>query len=163
MQALPQKTTDYIAEQFRAYFDRKAQGGMRLREATAIIDYLSISGPAPGPTDSAAIDYARPRVSGGGGRTRPSEQRIENILNKYAVDENDAFWNGVFDALIRQYDADGDKKALKFIKLYFQRQLKPEEVWRRMGVSERTYKAYRLAILTRATVYAVSAGCTLDT
>ncbi len=161
MQALPQKTTDYIAEEFRAYFDRKARSGMRPREARDIIDYLSVSGPAPGPTDSAAIDYAKPRVSGGGGRPRPSEARIEGIMQKYATDERDALWNGVFDWLIQQYEDSGNKKALRFIKLVFEKQLKMDEACAKMRISERTFKNYRLAILTAAAVCGVQKGVTL--
>jgi hypothetical protein len=161
MQALPQKTTDYIAEQFRAYYERKAHRGMDLREARDIIDYLSVSGPAPAPIGSGAIDPSKPHVTGGGGRPRPSPERIEGILNKYAVDEIDALWNDAFDELIRQYKTDKNNKALRIIKLAFQKQLKRETLCEIMHISEKTFNNYRLAILTAAAICAIQKGVTL--
>jgi hypothetical protein len=172
MQALPQKTTDYIAEQFRAYFARKAQPhGMTYIDARTVIDYLSVAGPAPEPSGSGAIDYAKPRVSGSGGRKRPSQQQFERIIDKYAIEVDDARWNDVFNTLIeglssgslKGFKGNESKKALRFIKLAYQLQLKPDEIWSKMHVTERTYKAYRLAILTAAYICAVQKGCTLDT
>lgn len=171
MQALPQKTTDYIAEQFRAFYIRKAQRGMNYKDARAVIDYLSVAGPAPEPSGSGAIDYAKPRVSGGGGRKRPSQQKFEQIIDKYAIEEDEARWNEVFEALLsglsngtlKGFKGNESRKALRFIRLAYQHQLKPEEIWNKMRVTERTYKAYRLAILTAAYICAIQKGCTLDT
>lgn len=163
MQALPQKTTDYIADQFRAYFDRKAQRhGMNYKDARAFVDFLSVAGPAPEPAESAAIDYAKPRVSGSGGRKRPSQERIEQILDKYAIEEEEAMWDSVFDALIALYEDRGNKKALRLIKLAFQKQLKREEICEKMHISEKTYRNYRTAILTLAGISWIQRGGTLD-
>jgi hypothetical protein len=163
MQALPQKTTDYIAEQFRAYFDRKANRGMNHREARDIIDYLSVSGPAPAPSGSGAIDPTKPHVTGGGGRPRPSQERIEGILNKYAVEEDVALWNTVFDELIEVYKRSHNRKALRVIRMSFELQLKREAVCDKMRITERTFNNYRIAILTAAAICAIRKGCNIDT
>lgn len=162
MQALPQKTTDYIAEQFRAYYARKAQWhGMDWKDARAVIDYLSVAGPAPEPSGAGAIDYARPHVSGSGGRKRPSQQRFERILDKYAIEEDEARWNIIFDDLLEYYRTCRQTKQLRFIRFTFENQLKCEEVCEKMDISDRTFKNYRLAILTAAAVFAALRGVTL--
>jgi hypothetical protein len=163
MQALPQKTTDYIAEQFRAYYDRKAERPhLNLREAKTIIDF--VGSPAPLGGGSSAMDLTKPVVTGGGPR-KPSSERVESILQRFEVDEADALWNEVFDELIEQYKERNNKKALKLIRLTFEQRptLKREEICEKMRISEKTFRAYRVAILTAAAICAIRKGGTLDT
>ena len=164
MQAFPQKTTDYIAEQFKAYFIRKEHSGYTLREARTLIDYAS--GPVPSPQGSTAIDLTKPIITGGG-KVRPSKMDVDRIVDRHAIDIDDALWNAVFDELIQSLK-DGmlegfkDKenaKALRLIKLAFKYCKKREEICDLMHMkSTKTYNNYRLAILATAGIFAIKKG-----
>lgn len=151
MQVFERKTTDYIAQQLGAYFMRKKdRPKMSLRDARALIDF--VSGPAPIPNDSVTTDLAKPRVSGGGA-VRPTEQRIERLLQKYATDEK---WDGVFDELIRKCRREPD--AVKIIHYAFRDRRKESDICEKMSISRQTFYNYRGAILNRAAVIATAAG-----
>lgn len=151
MQVFERKTTDYIAQQLGAYFMRKKdRPKMSLRDAKALIDY--VSGPAPGmPTDKMS-NQIKTRVSGGGA-IRPTEQRIERILQKYATDEK---WDVVFDDLLKKCRKEPD--AVKIIHYAFRDQKKESEICEKLFISPRTYYSYKKIILTRAAVMATAAG-----
>lgn len=159
MRAIPQETTDYIADQFRAYFGRKEKRGMNIREAQTLIDF--VSGPVPYGGGSSAIDPGKQHVSGGG-RMRPSAKTIEGILNKHVISDEEAIWDEVFGELIKRYREKDNKRALRFIKLCFKLQKKQEEICEIMGFkSSRTYNDYRLAILTLSCMMAIKKGLDL--
>lgn len=162
MQALPRETTDYIAEKFREYFEAKAAGRLTLKDARKVVDYLSISGPASEPVGAGAHDTTKPHVKGGG-RTRPTQEQIERILDKKSMFEPDDLWNEVFDEVLRMYNAENNIKAKRFIGLCFKKQLKREDVCKKMHISEKTFNNYRIAILTAAGICAVQKGCNIDT
>jgi hypothetical protein len=156
MQMFPREITDYVGDQFCAFFGRRMRHAMTLWEAQMLIDHAA--GPAPAMGTGRAADLTRPRVDGGG-RTRPSGEDIEAILHKYAggqFEDND--WDGVFTELIRSYQAERDAKALRVIRLTFERNKKREAICEQMHISTRTFHNYRLAVLSRACLLAVSRG-----
>ncbi len=160
MQPFLQETTDYIAEQFRAFFDRKEKRPLSLKDARTMVDF--VSGPAPASLGGSAIDPSKPYVTGGG-RPRPSAEQVTRILEKYENTDEDAdLWDEVFTELIRSLKEENHKKALRLIKLAFKKQIKTERICEIMDIkSTRTYNNYRLVILTKAGILAIKKGIDL--
>jgi hypothetical protein len=150
MQVFPREVTDYIAEQLTAYFQRKQDRRMSVRDAAAMIDF--VSGPAPSASGGNTTDFSKPRVSGGG-KVRPTEQRIEGIVRKYIAEESE--WDAVFDRLIRQCR---EHDAVKLIHYVFRDGKREAEVCEALHISRPTYYNYRSAILNRAVAMATASG-----
>jgi hypothetical protein len=156
MQTFPRETTDYIARQFCAYFDRKKPQKMTIADAQKLIDY--VSGPAPRVSGIDNIDYSRPRVSGGG-RRRPSDIEIENMIKRYYNEDTYlSDWDEVFDMVIRYYKRKSNQEVLQLIKLAFKEQKKCENVCKTLHISERSFYNNRLQILNKSAVFAISIG-----
>lgn len=150
MRVFPRKTTDYIAEQFCNYFQRKLDHRMTIREAKTLIDF--VSGPSPAPQEVGATDYSSPRVSGGG-TVRPTESQVEEIFQKY---EDTAPWDAVFDDLLRQCKE--EPTAVEIIHMAFRDGKRESEICEKLNISPKTYYNYRITILVRAAVLATVAG-----
>ena len=133
MQVFNRETTDYIAEQFYLYFQRKQGKGqsMAAEEAKDLIDYVQL---------------------GSSGKI-PPESRVKMIIEKV---EDIPVWNEVFDELIRRCEQEPD--AEKIILLAFRDRQKEEHICDNMIICPKTYYNYRVVILCRAAVLAVTKG-----
>jgi hypothetical protein len=151
MSAFPQETTACIARKFYGYFWRKAQQRLTYREARVLID--NVSGPVPPPSSVSAIDYSRPRVSGGG-RPRPTDSEVESIFRRH--EEEPSAWDDVFDELLRRHETDRETRRLIFMT--FRDKCGDGAICEEMHISRSAYYDKRRSILERAGVIAVELG-----
>lgn len=151
MSAFPQETTARIAREFYGYFRRKSQQRLTYREARTLID--NVSGPVPPPSVVSAIDYSRPRVSGGG-RPRPTDNEVESIFRRHEEDPSE--WDNVFDELLRRHDTDQEIKRLVFMN--FRDGCGDGAICDELHISRPTYYRKRRSVLERAGVIAVEFG-----
>lgn len=158
MQAFPREVTDFVGEQFCAFFVRRRSRALTLPDARRLIDYVAGPTPGSGAGSGRAVDLTRPFVRGGG-RTRPSPGDIDALLRKYtgAVPDSEE-WDAVFEELIRCYQSERNSKALRVIRLAFERCRKRDDICRLMHISTQTFHNYRLAVLCRASVLAAARG-----
>lgn len=155
MQVFPRDTTDFVADQFVRYYKRKKPVKLSPRDAAAMID--NIVGPAPRPAPAGSIDYARPKVSGGG-KVRPTDSMIESIMRKYIDDpeSNTGIWDAVFDEILQKYKS--DRLIMRFINLAFRDCVSEPCICAELNISTASYYLYRNVILTRAAIYAAFKG-----
>ena len=155
IETFPRETINWIADRFRDYFDRKRCDNLSLREARMMIDY--VAGPAPPPSTSAAMDYSRVKVTGGGTYPRPSKQDIEEIYNKrFPEDEPLNEWDEVFDELI-----ESNKKhsgTVKIINMAFRDRQSHHIICDELHIGRTTYFRHRRTILEKAGLIAVKKG-----
>ena len=83
---------------------------------------------------------------------RPTEKRVEAIVRKY---EDTSVWDKVFDDLIWQCKDESD--AVKIIHMVFRDGKHECEICKELSISRPTFYSYRMAILSRAAVLAISA------
>lgn len=155
MAVFDREQTDYIAARFYDYFDRKrGRKGLSIRDAATLIDY--VAGPGIGTPDAKISDPSKIRVKGGG-KLRPAEAEVQEIVEKITARvENYEAWDGVFDELIKILG--GNKRLLRFIKIVFNKRLPVNESCKKLGVTEKTYFALRRDVLSKAAVIAVKYG-----
>ena len=141
-----------IAKEFRNYYDRKKRGNISISEARMLIDHAS--GPAPGMTGSAAIDYTRVKVTGGGLMTRPSDQDVQAIYDKRDTDKATPHeWDIVFDEIIEAHKEHPITEKLIF--LCFRDRHSSYIICDELYIGATTFYNYRRVILEQAALIAI--------
>ena len=153
--AFPRETLNEIAGNLKAYFARKRESSITLREAALMVDF--VAGPAPRPQKIEAIDYTKAKVTGGG-LIRPSAEELKAITEKQQrrLEEPANAWDAVFDELIE--NAKKHPGTLRLIYAIFKERESYHIICEEYHISHFTYYRHRRTILESAGVLAQKKG-----
>jgi len=151
IQAFSNEVINMIAGEFREYFKRKKRGGLSIREAATLVDYVN----GPKPRRSSAKDVTQTRVTGGG-LHRPTAEDVEAIYLRHGQGQDGSEWDIVFDEVLNSYRSCRENETL--ILLCFRDNHSDFVISDELRISISTYYRYRRHILERSAVIAVKYG-----
>lgn len=152
MTIIPQGAAELADAELHSYFEPK-QNRFSYREAQKLID--NVYGPSPEPpTGMAATDYTRPRITSGGGRSRPSDADVEAILIRHAKDSDG--WEEVIAAFLDRLKEYPREQA--FVYAEYRDKLGEEGVKEKLKICRATYFRRKGNILAYVVIMAMQKG-----